>query len=60
MSDRPDMAAAELREAIEHVERARRLSAIQQGGYADLTLAGASSNLKEVLDREFDDAEGER
>ena len=49
-----DMAADELREAIEHIDRARRLStSIREGGYADTTLAGATSNIERILDREF-------
>ena len=49
-----DMAADELREAIEHIDRARRLStSIREGGYADTTLAAAASNIERILDREF-------
>lgn len=48
-----DMASDELREAVEHIDRARRLSSIREGGYADTTLAAATSNIERILDREF-------
>lgn len=48
-----DMAADELQEAIEHIERARRLSDIREGGYADNTLAGAKGSIEQILGREF-------
>lgn len=47
------MAADELREATEHIERARRLLGIQPGRYADRKLADARNNIDVVLDREF-------
>ena len=47
------MAVDELREATEHIERARRLLGIQPGRYTDRKLADARNNIDVVLDREF-------
>ena len=46
-----DMAVDELHEAIEHIERARRLSST--GRYADRKLSDAVNDINVVLDREF-------
>lgn len=49
MSD--DMAADELREAIEHIDRARRLSGAS--GWTDRKLITATNRIDAVLDHEF-------
>lgn len=54
-----DMAADELREAIEHIERARRLSGIRHGRYLDRKLTDATNDINVVLDREFGVSRGD-
>ncbi|WP_154019117.1 hypothetical protein [Halococcus agarilyticus] len=53
MTDQPSRAAEELQEAIDHIERARRLSGIRPGGYADKTLSIAAGNIEQILEKKF-------